>query len=65
MTASPDPSGPVRLLTVCTGNVCRSPYAAALLGAGLDWARPGAFRVASAGTPALVGRPVDAGSGGS
>ncbi|MGG5260019.1 hypothetical protein [Phycicoccus avicenniae] len=53
---------PVRLLTVCTGNVCRSPYAAALLADGLGWARPGVFEVSSAGTHALVGRPVDPGS---
>ncbi|PKW26072.1 low molecular weight phosphatase family protein [Phycicoccus duodecadis] len=53
---------PVRLLTVCTGNICRSPYAAALLADGLAWARPGAFDVTSAGTHALVGRPVDPGS---
>ena len=49
----------VRLLTVCTGNICRSPYAAVLLRDGLQWARPGAFDVSSAGTHALVGRPMD------
>lgn len=53
---------PVRLLTVCTGNICRSPYAAVLLQEGLSWARPGAFEVTSAGTHALVGRPMDPGS---
>ncbi len=52
----------VRLLTVCTGNICRSPYAAALLRDGLEWARPGAFEVSSAGTHAAVGRPMDPGS---
>ena len=52
----------VRLLTVCTGNICRSPYAAALLRAGLDWVRPGAFEVTSAGTHALVGNRMDAAS---
>ena len=59
---SPDrqpPDAPVRLLTVCTGNICRSPYAAALLRDGLEWARPGAFEVTSAGTHAVVGRPMD------
>ena len=56
------PRPPVRLLTVCTGNVCRSPYAAALLADGLAWARPGAFEVTSAGTRALDGRPMDQGS---
>ena len=49
----------VRILTVCTGNICRSPYAALLLREGLQWARPGAFEVTSAGTHALVGRPMD------
>ena len=52
-------AAPVRVLTVCTGNICRSPYAAVLLREGLDWARPGAFEVTSAGTHALVGRPMD------
>lgn len=52
----------VRILTVCTGNVCRSPYAEMLLREGMNWARPGAFEVGSAGTHALVGRPVDPGS---
>lgn len=65
MTAA-DPRPPdhekVRLLTVCTGNICRSPYAAVLLREGLAWARPGAFEVTSAGTHALVGRPMDEGS---
>ena len=58
----PPPSGPVRVLTVCTGNICRSPYAELLLREGFGWARPGAFEVTSAGTHALVGRPVDVGS---
>lgn len=46
----------VRILTVCTGNVCRSPLAEQLLRAelaGLD------VEVTSAGTEALVGRPMD------
>lgn len=47
------------ILVVCTGNVCRSPYihlrlAEALNDLGID--------VSSAGTGALVGRPVDPGS---
>src|SRR5688572_31723856 len=64
MTAvDPTPTAePVRILTVCTGNICRSPYAALLLREGLQWARPGAFEVTSAGTHALVGRPMDEGS---
>ena len=58
----PQATAKVRLLTVCTGNICRSPYAAVLLREGLAWARPGAFEVTSAGTHALVGRPMDEGS---
>ena len=53
---------PIRVTMVCTGNICRSPYAAVLLRQGLAWARPGAFEVTSAGTHALVGRPMDEGS---
>lgn len=52
----------VRIITVCTGNVCRSPYAHLALKAALDRVRPGAFEVSSAGTGALVGYPVDPGS---
>lgn len=54
----------VRILTVCTGNICRSPYAHLALQHGLDAVRPGAFEVASAGTHAMVGNPVDPGSAG-
>lgn len=61
-STAPSTGQPVRLLTVCTGNVCRSPYAAALLAQGLGWARPGAFEVSSAGTHALVGRALEPGS---
>ncbi len=53
----PSPS-PVRILTVCTGNICRSPVAERLLQAGLDQVLPGAFEVRSAGTRAMVGDPV-------
>lgn len=53
-----EPPSPVRILTVCTGNICRSPVAERLLQAGLDQVRPGAFQVRSAGTRALVGEPV-------
>lgn len=49
---------PIRILTVCTGNICRSPVAERLLQAGLDQVRPGAFDVRSAGTRAMVGDPV-------
>jgi protein-tyrosine phosphatase len=49
---------PVRILTVCTGNICRSPVAERLLQAGLEQVLPGGFEVRSAGTRALVGDPV-------
>ncbi|RPF19844.1 protein-tyrosine phosphatase [Myceligenerans xiligouense] len=45
---------PYNVLTVCTGNICRSPAAEALLRSRLD----DSVRVASAGTGALVGHPV-------
>ncbi|MDR7160056.1 low molecular weight phosphatase family protein [Arthrobacter sp. BE255] len=48
----------MRILTVCTGNICRSPVAERLLQAGLDQAVPGGFVVTSAGTRALVGEPI-------
>lgn len=54
----------VRILTVCTGNICRSPYAHFALQHALDAVRPGAFGVSSAGTHALIGNPVDPGSAG-
>ncbi|KAB1641679.1 arsenate reductase/protein-tyrosine-phosphatase family protein [Gulosibacter chungangensis] len=44
-----------KLLTVCTGNICRSPYAELLLREKLDASR---FEVDSAGTGALVGHPM-------
>ncbi|CAI3802833.1 arsenate reductase/protein-tyrosine-phosphatase family protein [Pseudarthrobacter sp. MM222] len=51
-------SSNVRILTVCTGNICRSPVAERMLQAGLDAVRSGTFLVASAGTLAVVGAPV-------
>ncbi|KIQ16322.1 protein tyrosine phosphatase [Variovorax paradoxus] len=42
------------VLTVCIGNICRSPMAEGLLAAGLPH-----LRVVSAGTGALVGKPAD------
>lgn len=45
----------LRILTICTGNVCRSPLAAQLLAARLDNAR---FEIHSAGVAALVGDPM-------
>ncbi|MHA7209825.1 arsenate reductase/protein-tyrosine-phosphatase family protein [Arthrobacter sp. MDT1-65] len=49
---------PFRILTVCTGNICRSPMAERLLQAGLNARFPGQFSVESAGTGALVGDPI-------
>jgi len=53
---------PARVLFVCTGNVCRSPFAERLLVADLRAAGIGADEVAvtSAGTHALVGEPIAA-----
>src|SRR5690625_3439597 len=45
----------IRILTICTGNICRSPFAAKLLAAKLDRAQ---FKVASAGTSAMLGDPM-------
>ncbi len=53
-----DSPAPVRILTVCTGNICRSPVAERLLQAGLNQVLPGGFEVASAGTRAMVGDPM-------
>ncbi|WP_426996771.1 low molecular weight phosphatase family protein [Pseudarthrobacter sp. N5] len=53
-----EPPTPVRILTVCTGNICRSPVAERLLQAGLDQVLPHGFEVASAGTRAMVGEPI-------
>jgi protein-tyrosine phosphatase len=50
--------GDFRILTVCSGNICRSPMAEQLLRAGLN-AYPG-VTVTSAGTVGLVGEPMDA-----
>ncbi len=47
-----------RILVVCTGNICRSPMAAALLGHNLASHNP-AVEVQSAGLAALVGYPAD------
>ncbi|MGS0561272.1 arsenate reductase/protein-tyrosine-phosphatase family protein [Microbacterium aurugineum] len=46
-----DQEGPLTILTVCTGNICRSPLAEVLLRARLE---PLGVRVHSAGTHALV-----------
>lgn len=50
---------PFRILTVCTGNICRSPMAERLLQHGLDQISPGAFLVTSAGTRAMVGHGIE------
>lgn len=52
-------STPFRILTVCTGNICRSPLAERLLQAGFDAMAQGEFAVASAGTGALVGSGIE------
>lgn len=49
----------IRILTICTGNVCRSPMAERLLQQKLDEIRPGVFDVRSAGIQALVNSPMD------
>ena len=48
---------PFRILTVCTGNICRSPVAERLLQAGLG----DAVAVSSAGVRAVVGDPIHPG----
>ena len=55
-----DPGG--RVLVVCTGNVCRSPFIQLLLQRELDARRAESgprILVSSAGTGALAGRPMD------
>ncbi len=47
-------TGPFKILTVCTGNICRSPLAEGLLRKVL---RGLPVEVSSAGTGALVGVP--------
>ncbi|MHA7239326.1 arsenate reductase/protein-tyrosine-phosphatase family protein [Arthrobacter sp. TMS1-12-1] len=56
---TPRGTSPFRILTVCTGNICRSPMAERLLQAGLDARFPAQFVVESAGTNALVGNAID------
>lgn len=46
----------MRIHTVCTGNICRSPMAAALLSSGLDAARN---EVSSSGVSGLSGQRAD------
>jgi len=47
-----------RVLLVCTGNICRSPYVERVLAHELDAAGPHDLRVSSAGTAALEGHPM-------
>jgi protein-tyrosine phosphatase len=49
----------VKILTVCTGNICRSPFAERYLQTHLDELAPGRFELSSAGTQAMVGKPMD------
>lgn len=49
----------IRILTVCTANICRSPYAQFHLQRGLDSLSPGIFQVRSAGTMAVEGQAMD------
>ena len=49
----------IRILTVCTGNICRSPYAERFLQKEFDSISPESFAIRSAGTHALVGREMD------
>lgn len=58
---------PVAILTVCTGNICRSPLAEQLLRARLSAAgsgTPTGFELGSAGLHAAVGVPMDPRSAG-
>ncbi len=51
-----------KILLVCTGNICRSPIAAALLQRALAERRVEGMEVASAGTGAWDGAPVSEGA---
>lgn len=53
------PVEPFRMLTVCTGNICRSPMAERLFQAGLKEHLGDRLVVTSAGTRALTGNPID------
>lgn len=67
MTADLSTEHPFRILVVCTGNICRSPFAERLLRAALGriaaaTGNPGwadVVEVASAGTAAMVGSPIE------
>jgi len=51
-----------RIVTICTGNICRSPVAEAALRAQLGACLASPPEVSSAGLHALVGRGIDPGS---
>nr|WP_269211966.1 low molecular weight phosphatase family protein [Zhihengliuella flava] len=46
-------------MTVCTGNICRSPLAHLYLAAHLEAMAPGAFHISSAGMAGLTGQSMD------
>ena len=50
----------IQLLTVCTGNICRSPFAERILQTEIEALRPGLFSIQSAGTESLVGHGMEA-----
>ena len=52
----------MKILLVCTGNTCRSPYAEAVLRRALAEEKVADVEVASAGTGAWIGEPVSEGS---
>lgn len=52
-------TAPFRILTVCTGNICRSPMVERVLQHGLDLITPDGYAVESAGTGALVGAAME------
>ncbi|MFC8302293.1 low molecular weight phosphatase family protein [Specibacter sp. NPDC057265] len=52
-------TAPFKILTVCTGNICRSPMVERVLQHGLNLITPGAYSVESAGTGALVGSAME------
>lgn len=49
----------IKILTVCTGNICRSPYAELFLQHELNRISPESFTIRSAGSHALVGHQMD------
>lgn len=57
MTSRPTQESPVKVLTVCTGNICRSPLAELILSSRFEG--DSRFDVSSAGLMAVVGSPMD------